>query len=101
MTKPDILKELDHHYFWDVEVDKLDVDQSRRLIIERVFSLGTVREIKLLVNFYGEREVIDLLKNLNYMDPKTLNFASRLFEVPAKEFKCYRRTQLNPQHWNS
>jgi uncharacterized protein YutE (UPF0331/DUF86 family) len=100
MIKPDILKEISQHYFWDVDVSRMDANRSRRLIIERVFSLGTAREAMLLVNCYGEREVINILKNLNYMDPKTLNFVSRLFGVPANEFKCYKRAQLNPQHWN-
>jgi hypothetical protein len=100
MTKPDILKEIDHHYFWDVDVSRLDADKSRRLIIDRVFSLGSALEMRLLVDHYGEHEVVGILKDLNYMDPKTLNFVSKFFDVPVNEFKCYTRRQLNPQHWD-
>ena len=32
--------EINIHYFWDVDVEKLDVSKSKRLIIQRVFELG-------------------------------------------------------------
>jgi hypothetical protein len=100
MTGQELLKEIDPHYFWDVDVGSLDTDKSKRLIIERVFSLGTFGELRLLVNHYGESEVVAVLKKLNYLDPKTLNFVSKYFDVPLNEFKCYTRIQLTPPHWN-
>ena len=38
-----ISRDLRIEYFWDVNIDKLNVDFSRRLIIERVFTLGSVK----------------------------------------------------------
>jgi len=96
-----ISKDLKPQYFWDVDIDKLDVDRSKRLIIERVFVLGTAKEIMLVINYYGERVVVDVLERLNYIDPKTLNFVSKLFNVSLQSFKCYTRKQLTPQHWGS
>ena len=64
-------------------------------------SLGTAKEIILVINYYGAREVVDVLKGINYIDPKTLNFVSKLFNISLQSFKCYTRKQLNPQHWNS
>ena len=96
-----ISKDLKSQYFWDVDIDKLDVDRSKRLIIERVFVLGTAKEIMLVINYYGDRVVVDVLERLNYIDPKTLNFVSKLFNVSLKSFKCYTRKQLTPQHWGS
>lgn len=63
-------------------------------------SYGTLQEIKLLKAFYGEDEVIKSLCNLNYIDSKTLNFFSLLFNIPKSDFKCYTRKQLKHQHWN-
>lgn len=96
-----ISKDLKPQYFWDVDIDKLDVDRSKRLIIERVFVLGTAKEIMLVINYYGEKVVVDVLERLNYIDPKTLNFVSKLFNVSLQSFKCYTRKQLTPQHWGS
>jgi len=101
IEQSDILKDLKQQYFWDVDISRLDVDKSKRLIIERVFVLGTAKEIMLVKKYYGTSVVIDVLKSLNYIDPKTLNFVSKLFNVSLKSFKCYRRKQLNPQHWGS
>jgi hypothetical protein len=87
-------------YFWDVNIAQMDDIKSKRLIIERVCSLGNLKEIKLLLNVYGKTEVISELCNLNYIDNKTLQFFSIIFNIPKKKFKCYRNKQLSHQHWS-
>ena len=98
--KQNILNYLNQQYFWDVNVKNLHPDRSKKLIIERVFTLGTIDELKKMLDYYGSEEVCNVLKNLNYLDDKSLNFASKLFNQPLKSFKCYRRKQSNPQHWH-
>jgi hypothetical protein len=94
-----ISRDLKPQYFWDVDIQKLDVKRSKRLIIERVFELGTAKEIMRIIDYYGTDEVNNVLKNLNYLDPKTLNFVSKLFGMSLQSFKCYKRKQLRLQHW--
>jgi hypothetical protein len=101
MGKLNISKDLNPKYFWDVDPGRLDADVSKRLIIDRVFTLGTAKEIIVVLNYYGEKEVGEVLKKQNYIDPKTLNFVSRLFNIPLKAFKCYSRQQSNRPLWNS
>jgi hypothetical protein len=96
-----IISQLNPQYFWDVDLLGLDENSSLRLVIERVFTLGEVHEMNLLISFYGREKVIEVLCNLSYIDPKTLNFVSRLFNKPLKSFKCYRLKQSRPLHWNS
>jgi hypothetical protein len=96
-----ISKDLNPQYFWDVDLEGLDVKRSKKIIIERIFVMGTSKEINLVIKYYGIREVLDVLKNLNYIDPKTLNFVSKLFKISLQSFKCYTRKQLNQQHWDS
>jgi hypothetical protein len=96
MKEFNIKKDLPGYYFWDVDPDKLDAEKSKRLIIERIFSLGTLKEINAIIEFYGRKDVIHVLENLNYLDPKTLNFVSKLFNRPLNHFKCYTRKQLKP-----
>ena len=96
-----ISNDLNPQYFWDVDIKRLDVRRSKRLIIERIFVMGTSNEINLVTKYYGSAEVVDVLKSLNYMDPKTLNFVSKLFRIPSQSFKCYTRKQLYHQHWDS
>ena len=101
MEKLDVSKDLSPKYFWDIDPGTLDADGSKRLIIERVFILGTSKEIMLILNYYGAKEVGEVLKKENYIDPKTLNFVSRLLNIPLKAFKCYSRQRLNQPLWNS
>jgi len=101
VKKLNISKDLKPQYFWDVDIGQLDAGRSKRLIIERVFVMGTAKEIILCINYYGKRAVVDVLKGLNYLDPKTLNFVSKYFTISLQSFKCYTRKQLNQQHWVS
>lgn len=95
-----ITEVLKKSYFWDVDISPGKA-VSKRLIIERIFSLGTLAEVALLIRYYGEEEVERILVELNYIDPKTLNFLSKYFRRSKKTFKCYKRKQLMQQHWGS
>jgi len=97
---PALIEQLNKAYFWDVDIDKIDEEKSKRLIIERVMIYGNLYEIKLIKEFYGIKEIVSILCKLNYIDPKTLNFISLLFQVPKTKFKCYTRKQLTNQPWN-
>jgi hypothetical protein len=96
-----IITRLNPRYFWDVDLSGLDENSSGRMIIERVFTLGEIHEMNLLINFYGREKVVEVLCNLPYLDPKTLNFVSKLFHKSVKSFRCYQLKQLRTQFWNS
>jgi len=95
-----LIEQLNNAYFWDVDINQLDEEKSKRLIIERVLNYGNLYEIKLIKNFYGIKEIKSILCKLSYVDPKTLNFVSLLFKLPKTKFKCYTRKQLTNQPWN-
>jgi hypothetical protein len=97
---PELLEKLNKTYFWDIDPELLDENRSKRIIIERVMNFGNLREIKLILRHYGKEEVKKTVCNLNYIDPKTLNFLSLLLNVPISEFKCYTRKQSTDQHWS-
>lgn len=99
-TKKDLVNSLKEIYFWDIDRTDPDSEISDRLIIERVFSIGDLQDIKLILDNYGEEKTVEILMSLNYLDPKTLNFVSKLFKKPKKTFKCYRRKLSIPQLWN-
>jgi len=55
---------------------------------------------QLIIKQYGEKEIKKTVCDLNYIDPKTLNFISMLFHIPKVKFRCYIRKQLTNQHWS-
>ena len=97
---PALFEQLNKAYFWDVDIATLDEEKSKRLIIERVFNYGNLQEIKLVKEFYGINELKSTLCKLSYIDPKTLNFISLLFNVPKTKFKCYTRKPLTNRPWS-
>jgi hypothetical protein len=99
-TKKDLVNCLKEIYFWDIDRSDPDSEISDRLIIERVFSIGDLKDIKLILDHYGRKKTVEILTSLNYLDPKTLNFVSKLFKKPKQSFKCYIRKLSMPQLWN-
>ena len=95
-----LISNLNPRYFWDVDFPSLNEISSGRLIIERVFSLGELHEMNQVIHFYGEKKVVEVLCNLPCLDPKTLNFITKLFHKPREEFRCYKQMLLKPQHWS-
>ncbi len=88
-------------YFWDVDFPAIDESSAARLIIERIFNLGSVDEIKHVIDYYGEEKVIEVLTNMNYIDPKTFNYIKKIYQIPANKFKCHRRKRSKNQPWSS
>jgi len=89
------------HYFWDVDISKLDPVKNQRLIIERILTFGSMKEINLLMEHYGKPAVINICRQISYLDPKTLNFISKLFELPEGEFRCHSGKLSKNIHWSS
>ena len=96
----DIILNINPVYFWDVNIAELDILKSKRIIIERVCTLGNLNEIKFILNVYGKNEVEKELCKLNYLDNKTLHFFSIILNIPKNNFKCYKNRQLKNQHWS-
>jgi hypothetical protein len=95
-----ILSKLNKAYFWDVDFTQMDETKSKKLIIERVFNYGNLDEITIIKEFYGLETMKTELCNLNYIDPKTLNFLSLLFRIPKTKFKCYSRKRSTNLPWS-
>jgi hypothetical protein len=96
----DLVKKLKPQYFWDVDRNTLDDFIAKRLIIERVFSLGALKEIILVINHYGREETQNVLCKLHYLDPKTRNFASKFLNLHKNKFACYKRNRSHQKYWN-
>jgi len=86
MEKLKVRKEL----FWDVDPDLFDEITNRRLIIERIFSYGTVDELVCLVSFYGVETIRKEIRQAGSLDKKTLEFASTFLNIPKQRFRCYK-----------
>jgi hypothetical protein len=88
------------HLFWDVDTEKIDLDKSRGLIVERVLEYGNMKDWELLQLHYGLEEIKNLAKNIKSLDEVTLSFLCNIFELKKEDFKCYIHRQSTPHFWN-
>jgi len=86
--------------FWDTDITRLDADRNSRLIIERVFTRGTIPEFSQVIQYYGENELKRIIINVGFLDNKTLNFASQVLKISKNEFLCYKKKQSIKTHWH-
>lgn len=96
-----IIRQLSPRYFWDVDLLKIHDQKNKRFIIERILSFGSIEEIGLITRYYGRVEVMKTIRQVNYLDPKTLHFASRIFKIPKSKFACTIKNASKPRFWNS
>ncbi len=86
--------------FWDVDTSKIDDIQNKRLIIERVFTMGDLQDVVAVIQFYGLKTVKHELMNAGYLDNKTLSWVSTFFNIPKSKFKCFIKKQSTQIHWS-
>jgi hypothetical protein len=84
-----ILLKLSGHLFWDCNVNLLDPTDDRNIILERVFSRGTEKDEREVINYYGTNFIKSAIVDIKYLDKKTLNYLSIVFDIPKEKFKCY------------
>jgi hypothetical protein len=92
MKDNNILSKLSKSLFWDYNIDMLDPNIDRNLILERIFTRGTENDEKEVFNYYGRNVIKDTVLNIKYFDKKTLNYLSIIFGVSKEQFKCYKRS---------
>ena len=90
--KDSLLSKLSKFLFWDYNINLLDPHVDRKLILERVFSLGTENDEREIFGYYGKDFIKHSIQEIKYLDKKTLNYLSVVFDIPKEEFKCYKRS---------
>jgi hypothetical protein len=79
-----------------MNMEKFDFTSNRQLVIERACPLGNMTDYKGIVRFYGLELIKRELVKSASLDPKSLSFFSRIFNIPLKRFKCYLKRQWLP-----
>jgi len=86
--------------FWDINPEQIDNIRHKRLIIESVFTLGDLSDLKEIITFYGLPTIKKEIVNAGNLDNKTLSWASLFLDIPKTHFRCYIKRQSNTTHWN-
>jgi hypothetical protein len=100
MIEINTIPDFSPYLFWDVKRQDFDYETNKRFMIERVCSRGTEADWKELFRYYGQDTVRKEIVHLSYLDNKTLNYLSVIFQIPKSKFKCYRNKQSRPNFWS-
>jgi len=87
----------DKRIFWDVNLEKMDLDIRANFVIERVFERGDVEDIRQCRRYYGDEKVTHALLSAKYLPLHTIHFASAIIDKPLNQFRCYILRQSNPE----
>jgi hypothetical protein len=83
--------------FWDVNLDKLDIDEKADFVIARVFERGDVEDIRKCRRYYGDEKIEKVILNVKFLPEHRLNLAAVLINHEITELRCYKLRQLNPE----
>jgi hypothetical protein len=87
--------------FWDSDFEKLDLDLHKKYVVERVLERAPEWiTFKKMIEYYGREHLINIIKDLYYLDDRTISFCENYFEIPKEEMRCYIRKQSMPKHWH-
>ena len=83
--------------FWDVNLDKLDIDEKSDFVIARVFERGDVEDIRKCRRYYGDEKIEKVILNVRFLPEHRLNLAAVIINHEITELRCYKLRQLNPE----
>ncbi|TFV97399.1 hypothetical protein E4S40_01715 [Algoriphagus kandeliae] len=89
------------HLFWDVDIEKVNLEQSKKWLIERVLEYGLLSDWRKIKEIFGLEEIKKIALELRSMDDVTLSFLCLLFDLEPNNFRCYTRKQSIPDFWKS
>jgi hypothetical protein len=77
--------------FWDLPPDNLDLKKNKKLILERVFSRGNLKEFQTINRYYSRDEIRETVVKIGSLDKKTLYFLSNTYQLKPSDFQCFKK----------
>jgi hypothetical protein len=85
---------------WEYEIEKINWQQMRNVIVQRVIERGRMDDFYAVLNMYELEGVKEAIKQIPFLNNKDLAFVCSVFNIKKEELKCYTKKQLKNQHWN-
>jgi hypothetical protein len=85
---------------WDINPETFDIQKGRRLVVQRVLTLGTLEDLHLLKKLYSLADIRNEVVNIKDWDAQVLNFISFWLGIPKEQFACCTHRQSHLKHWD-
>jgi hypothetical protein len=97
------IAKLSKSLFWDVPQDSANIQRianhNSDWLIQRAFEYGAMRDIRLVLSWYGNEKAIRVLCEAESLSRVTVGFACALFDLDKTNFKCYNYKRSNPIYY--
>lgn len=98
--KDEFISKLSSHLFWDIEKSHINPDKNKKWIVQRVLEYGLLKDWRLIHTYYGLNIIVNIIKDIRDIDPRSISFISTLANIPKEKFLCYSTKQSIPKYWN-
>ena len=101
MNSKECISKLSKGIFWDVDSEKLDMNEYPAYVIPRVMEYGNMDDWRLINQFYGLEKIVEVCKQVRTLDPMCLSFLCAISHTQKEDYRCYHFRQSFPTLWNS
>ncbi len=101
MSGRECINSLSKSLFWDIDIDKADMNTCPEQIVQRVLEYGNMSDWLLIEKYFGLPRIVELCKNMRTLDPVCLAFICCKSDTSKEEYRCYHTAQSNQTLWNS
>ena len=85
---------------WEYRMDTFDWQKSRRIVAERVISMGRLSDWYAAFDLYGGIRSFRKIAKEDVLDlsPRNLEFMCHALNIKKEDTECYRRQQIRNAH---
>ncbi|HHT9111621.1 MAG TPA: DUF6922 domain-containing protein [Candidatus Brocadiaceae bacterium] len=76
---------------WGADIDSLDMELDKFLIIERVLEHGGDKQIEFVLAHYKPADIMLVVRESAYLSPKTVNYWCLYFNLKREETRCFQK----------
>ena len=70
-------------FFWDTEIEKIDIEKNRDYVIERILEVGDSAAVKWLFVTYPQADIKRVLVQSRTLSKKSRNFWDLILNAPG------------------
>lgn len=88
-------------YFWDVDFEKIGLDNSRIYVLRRILEYGDEKAVRWMWKNFTEPEIKNILYNYRGLSLKSANFWAFILDVKKEDVKCLSKSfrEIQKQFW--
>lgn len=93
--------DIDPSFFWDFDLDAMNLDKAYKSIIARIVERGNQNDIDKIVEFYTYEKVVKAIRDeIHFLPNYAIDKAIEFFpELKKEEMHCYINRKDKPYHW--